>query len=384
MKRNVKRILGVIFVFTLLLVCSAVCASAIEVDESKLNGAKVAEKIDYNVVPGVNESYIVIQNDDGTNQVTTYVLEIDLKNPEIGIIASYKNYMNDLSATPEWGMQTVRDQAAVAEDYYNYTVGNEDFEVIAGMNADFFNMGNGAPQGTLIMNGINYHKSTSGAYNAYFALLDDGTAAIGTGAPPANTVEAIGGSNILVSNGAINPAILVNQDRFPRSSVGITADGKILFVTSDGRQAPAACGQSFEENAYQMLALGCVMAVQVDGGGSSTFVTQRDGENYLSIRNVPSDGIERTVSSALLVYTNKDTNKFTNTSKWFENNGKIGYYDAEGKAVTGTQTIDGFTYEFDADGALKTFAIVKCTVVAVENVGIEFDRGNTIGNYNTC
>ena len=46
MKRNVKRILGIIFVFAMLLVCSAVCASAIEVDESKLNGAKVAEKID--------------------------------------------------------------------------------------------------------------------------------------------------------------------------------------------------------------------------------------------------------------------------------------------------------------------------------------------------
>ena len=315
MKRNVKRILGIIFVFAMLLICSAVCASAIDVDESKLNGAKVVEKIDYNVVPGVTESYIVLQNDDGTNQVTTYVLEIDLSNPEIGILASYKNYMNDLAEAPEWGMQAVRDQAAIAEDYYNYTVGNEDFEVIAGINADFFNMTTGSPLGALVMNGITYNTATSKYNDSYFAILDDGTAVIGKGEVPSNAVEAIGASNFLVKNGAINPDIMSNPDKYPRTSIGLTADGKVIFVTSDGRQAPAACGQTFTDNAYQMLSLGCVVALQVDGGGSSTFVTQRDGEDHLSVRNCPADGIERTVSSALLVYTNKDTNKYTDTSK---------------------------------------------------------------------
>ena len=43
----------------------------------------------------------------------------------------------------------------------------------------------------------------------------------------------------------------------------------------------------------------------------------------------------------------------------FEKNGKIGYYDAEGNAVTGTQTIDGYTYEFDADGYVSKMSWIR-------------------------
>ncbi len=361
MKKNVKHILAAVFMCTLMLVCTAVCSSAIEIDDSKLiYGSRIAEKIDYNIVPGVSESYIVTQNDDGTNHVRTYVLEIDMGNPEIGIITSYKNYMNNLSDTPEWGMQAVRDQAVAVEKYYREIEGNEDFEVVAGVNGDFFNMGNGAPTGTLVMNSKYYNVNEDWPY---FAILEDGTAIIRERKDPVvdNIAQAIGGPEVILKDGQLTSAA-VNSGygvSHPRTAVGIKADGDIVFVVSDGRQAPASCGQTFTMLAEEMLALGCVDALSLDGGGSATFVSQREGEDVLTLRSSPSDGIERTVSTAVLIYSNTDTNKYENTNKWFADNGSVGYYGADGKPVTGSRTINGYTYNFDSEGNLKSFAFVN-------------------------
>ena len=51
-----------------------------------------------------------------------------------------------------------------------------------------------------------------------------------------------------------------------------------------------------------MLALGCVNAVNCDGGGSSTFVSKRSADAAPVMRSVPSDGSERpTINSVILV-----------------------------------------------------------------------------------
>ena len=56
-----------------------------------------------------------------------------------------------------------------------------------------------------------------------------------------------------------------------------------------------------------MESLGCVQAVNLDGGGSSTFATQREGESEnstsagLTLRCRPSDGYERKVSNTIMV-----------------------------------------------------------------------------------
>ena len=62
--------------------------------------------------------------------------------------------------------------------------------------------------------------------------------------------------------------------------------------------------------ALMMKDLGCVDAMNLDGGGSSTFATQREGEANdngragLTLRNRPSDGYERTVSSTIMIISN--------------------------------------------------------------------------------
>lgn len=304
-KTSLALLLTLVMLFSVMTPMMSFVASAIEVNlENVGSNTKLTSKTDYAVAPGITESHLITHNKDGSNQVQAYALEIDLSNPNVGLIASYKDYMNNLAPTSTWGMQTVRDQAIAAENYHKNTLNKPNFEIVGGINCDFFNMQTGAPLGSLVMNGVKYNETTSGGNSSYFAILDDGSAVIGSGAIPENAVEVVGGSVMLVQNGVVNPNIKGNLDKFPRTSIGLTADGKVILVTADGRQAPASCGQTFEENAQQMLALGCVTALQVDGGGSATLVSQREGETALSVRNSPSDGTERTVSTSLLVYSN--------------------------------------------------------------------------------
>jgi hypothetical protein len=82
--------------------------------------------------------------------------------------------------------------------------------------------------------------------------------------------------------------------------MGIKADGSIIIVMNDGRQAPFSAGFNSYEMAEFMLSLGCVYAVNGDGGGSSAFLSQRPGED-LKVNCSPSDGAERDTTHGILV-----------------------------------------------------------------------------------
>jgi len=84
-------------------------------------------------------------------------------------------------------------------------------------------------------------------------------------------------------------------DRHPRSAMGRTAEGDIILAVVDGRQSMSV-GASLEEMAKIMMNQGCVEAINLDGGGSSTF-------NVLGVNlNRPSDGEERKVANGVLLY----------------------------------------------------------------------------------
>ena len=138
-------------------------------------------------------------------------------------------------------------------------------------------------------------------------ILEDGTPIIG--GPEEYTQyrdqiwEAVGGSSYLVQNGK---SVVTSQtdyynSRHSRTCVGITADGKVVLMVLDGRQEPFSVGGSAEELAQIMIEAGCETAINLDGGGSSTFAAKQEGEDQVSVVNRPSDGYERSVSSSLLV-----------------------------------------------------------------------------------
>lgn len=86
------------------------------------------------------------------------------------------------------------------------------------------------------------------------------------------------------------------QQRHPRTALGWRADGKLVLLTVDGRQKQSV-GMTVDELAGLMLELGCIEAMNLDGGGSTTMVIKNQ------IVNHPSDATgERPVSDALMIF----------------------------------------------------------------------------------
>jgi hypothetical protein len=123
--------------------------------------------------------------------------------------------------------------------------------------------------------------------------------------------DALGGSPVLVQAGAVIEASVNGTDRFsqrnPRTAVGHRSDGTVLLVTVSGRGADGSAGMTLRELAQYFVRLGASDALNLDGGGSTTLVI--DGE----VQNSPSDGLERAVSSALVLTAgNEPTGAATN------------------------------------------------------------------------
>ena len=56
--------------------------------------------------------------------------------------------------------------------------------------------------------------------------------------------------------------------RNPRTAIGYTADNHLILLTADGREG-ASIGLTLNELAYVMKQLGCINAMNLDGGGST-------------------------------------------------------------------------------------------------------------------
>ena len=264
------------------------------------------------LAPGVTQTLRSATSRDGKTLVY-YIATADVTRSDVNVYANYK----DNIGTP-WGMARVQDQMEAARarhsdpsqpDLYipNYTP-------VVGVNADFYNMTNGAPSGALVMEGVEYH---SGSGANFFAILKDGTPIIGVPSDYAkykdSIAEAVGGSIMLVRDGKIVVGSSGNyyDSRASRTCVGITADNRVVLMVMDGRQEPVSAGGSAIEIAQVMLDAGCVVAINLDGGGSTTFVAKEEGADELSVVNRPSDGYARSVSSSLMVVsTAKPSNEF--------------------------------------------------------------------------
>lgn len=120
---------------------------------------------------------------------------------------------------------------------------------------------------------------------------------------------AIGGGPVLVQNGQVvddpdAPAPGERDRRHPVIAVGIGRDGRTLtLVEVDGRQPNFSIGLTRPELASYMQWLGAYHAMAFDSGGSATMVARLPGQPVPTVVNSPSDGRERPVANALLVYT---------------------------------------------------------------------------------
>ncbi|MCT4597447.1 MAG: phosphodiester glycosidase family protein [Vallitalea sp.] len=110
----------------------------------------------------------------------------------------------------------------------------------------------------------------------------------------------IGISWALIINGEINTlnkdAINHSKTRHPRTLIGQKKDGTWVLVVVEGRGKNYSLGMTANQCAELMYELNCYNAVNLDGGGSSEMIV--DG----NIKNSPTDGRERAIGSAVLVF----------------------------------------------------------------------------------
>jgi hypothetical protein len=112
---------------------------------------------------------------------------------------------------------------------------------------------------------------------------------------------AVGGGPVLLQDGQIQ--ITNNEeyrfagkaidDRHPRTAMGYTRDNKLIVLVVEGRNAGKAEGASLKHLAHLLKEIGCVEALNLDGGGSSCMLingktTIRPSDREAQQRPIPA------------------------------------------------------------------------------------------------
>lgn len=118
------------------------------------------------------------------------------------------------------------------------------------------------------------------------------TAQYGTG--------CLGGT--LIRNGQLD---FEDDSAAPRSAVGIKADGSVIFYTIDGRQQGYSYGVRKETLAKRLLELGCIDAINLDGGGSTQLGGTLPETTEFQILNSPSESLRKCANFIFLKKMNK-------------------------------------------------------------------------------
>ncbi len=362
-KRSVAFLLAVMMVMS---VFATMSFTALAENDYTINSTtstddyyNLISKRDWDIAPGITESEIVLNNDDGSQRQVLFVMEADLNNEYVKVINSYTGMV------PEYGNYQVSgmsNQAAVAEKLgYGNVVGamNTCLSWYTGYAADRIN----EPLGFIMLDAEILFDPANCGYEygnvGFPSVLVINKDFDENGNPRPDDIPKVEmpqirsaadldgwedqvipcSSGYIVKDG-VNQSSPSHTGGAPRSVVGIKADGTVVIMVNDGRQAPYSEGMSMYELAEVMLDLGCTWAVNCDGGGSTTWVSQRPGED-LKINNSPSDGTERSTTTGILfISTAPATGEFVRANITTENEyyvpGSTVKFEALGTDLVGT------------------------------------------------
>jgi exopolysaccharide biosynthesis protein len=125
-----------------------------------------------------------------------------------------------------------------------------------------------------------------------------------------DVVQATGGYKLLLKDGEVQED-LDTKTPYPTTAVGIKENGEVVILQIDGRQNEWSNGIPHKDTANYLRSIGCIDALMLDGGGSSTMAAKLPEEGTAKIINKPSDGRERSVGNGLLLLANaKRDNNF--------------------------------------------------------------------------
>ena len=286
---------------------------------------QLISKKNWDLAPGIVEEETVLNNEAGTRRQVVHTVSVDLNNEYTKVIPGYKGM---IPTDGNYGTEATSTQAKNAE---KLGYGN----VVAATNAmlswytEAYYKENphliGEPLYYSILDGYYYENSRgSASFNSSYAtvVINYDYHPLTGEARPADMPKVLmrsqtdpltGWEQNAVSvwswlvkpdaNG--NPTNVAGSENHgtsvaSRTFVGIKADGTLVLAVSDGEQAPYSTGFTMYEMGDYMIKMGCVYAANCDGGGSTTFCTQRPGED-LKVNCSLSDGGERPTTNTFLV-----------------------------------------------------------------------------------
>lgn len=216
-----------------------------------------------------------------------------------------------------------------------------------------------------------------------------------------NAVSSVGGR--LINNGQVNTEF--EAGAAPRTAVGIKADGNIIFYTIDGRQPGHSYGAQLKTLAERMAELGCVDAINLDGGGSTSISALFPGQDTSMVVNSPSDGYLRNVANFIFLKDNRERTgipwvanlkptlnnnylsgmsaKVDIESVYDTANYKMENYEIEFRAETDTESVidsDGYLY-LNGTGGVNVVVSAEGTDVASRMYGV-YESPEEIKVYN--
>lgn len=175
------------------------------------------------------------------------------------------------------------------------------YPALAGVNGGFFDVHKGGSVTYLKVNNISIsstiidpEKGRREHQKGAFIITDEGRVVIEAAKPDSVYDRMSVYENVLVTGPLlINNGKTVslsnrafNSDKHPRTAACITQEQRLLLITVDGRNEKAA-GMSLFQLTELLKISGCLDAVNLDGGGSTTMWISK--EPFNGVANMPSD-----------------------------------------------------------------------------------------------
>jgi len=233
-----------------------------------------------------------------------HVVRVNLKDPRVSVHVARGGA--DPDGDGPW-LTTLLPTSEIAErEHYSVAINGDFFDAqatkdVEGKNTGYVRGKAAAPVGMAMSDGVLWHRPRSPRpyleiTSSHVAKLEEGSEPIDAGAR-----EMVGGSQIIVRDGhAVTFTNAFATLRHPRTAVGIDASGtQLTLLVVDGRQPELSMGMSLAELSEELVRLGCASAINLDGGGSTTFVYRNPGSKKLEVLNSPSDTKERSVADVL-------------------------------------------------------------------------------------
>jgi len=268
----------------------------------------VVEENHYTMGEYVNALEMQFRNtDEGViSPYSLFIFEVDLTGDVTILVSCTDDEPGSIKKTDkeETLLTTIRDQ------FHSMQNKRQEIEVLCGVNGDFCF---GGQERLNLLHGIMYKdgvclKDTfdGGSVCTVFAVMKDGTARIMSQSQYAgqknHIQEAIGGRQMLISSGQ---TVIFSDTRLePRTAVGVSKDhGKVYLLVVDGRRSNYSIGASYSLLARIFHAFDVYDAINLDGGGSSTFlIKDAKAAKGFQTRNRPTDSAgDRALPNGLAV-----------------------------------------------------------------------------------